>query len=474
MRTWIAAVSTLALIALLLSCGLDNNCVMKIGSQKLSVKDAVKIYEMSQEARRPGKVTEADAKEFCISRFSREMYYLEEAKNLGIVDEDSIREKILEQKKKILTRDRGLLYTEIVKSVKDPTSDDLHKLYEKRHWEYKLAHILLPSPQLADSVYGLLKKGQSFERLVAQFSFDRRFADKKGVWLDWFLYGIMGGDFDDTVIKLLPGIPSRPIHTRYGYHIIRVLKKRERKQLPFQQVIPWLRATYFGMERERAMFHYKNSLPQKYHFKMDSAVALIIRNAYTEDEKGLPTLDAGKIKDALPLTLASFNGGKLTVKGFAKYYNSQRPLLLPPLKRLDAIEDFAKRAAMVDLMYLDAQSRGLDKDPEYQNQVWLFAKRLYTTECQKRIARPIEISDIEVRQRYDADSTYQKQSFEEAERWIRRAIRTEKMNAENERQLNYLREKYAIKFCSRGLKRLMQSMQEIKAKKSAQHPKKGK
>ena len=463
MKKWIVWFVFAAAVIIGLKCGSENQCVMRIGSERLNIEDAVKIYRMSQEARKPGKVTIADAKEFCLTRFSRDMYYLAEAKSLGIPEEDSIKAKIIRQKKKILTRDLGLLYNQIVSDVKEPTEEDLRPLYDKRHWEYKLAHILMPAPQLADSVFNLAKNGVPFQQLVAQFSFDRRFADKKGQWVDWFLYGTMGGDFDDTVISLKPGVTSKPIHTRYGYHIVRVLKKRERNQLPFKQIIPWLRATYTSMQRERKMFHYKQALIEKYRFQVNEAAARSIIKAYREDQKGLPLLPKTQFtRQQLDATLATFDGGEFKVRDFVREYNSERPILLPPLHRVDAVAEYAKKAAMVDMMYVDAVKRGLDKDPDYQNAVWLYSKNLYITECQKRIAQPFEITREEIRQRYDADSTFHKQSFEEAAKWVERGIRTEKMNAEYRRQLKYLQEKYPVEFCNQGLKKLVKRMEQVK------------
>jgi len=462
MKKVVLSVVVLLSLVMLFSCGNNQVCVMKVGSQKIFVDEALKLIKASHGIKKNGDVSRQDVEKFCRMIYARQLYYLEEARELGIADADSVQEKILSEKKKALTKVQGPLDEKIIAGIKEPTGADLEELYKKRLWVYQIQHILLPSKPLADSVFQLLKSGKKFTDLVQRFSFDRRWGDEKGVWKDWFLYGTMGGDFDDTVLSLRPGFPSRPVHTRYGYHIVRVLHKKPREDRPFQKVVKWVRATYFAMERTRAYFHYQNSLPKKYNFTFDPTAGRLIKSAYSENKDGLPVLQKALFTaEQMNMPVAKFKGGQLLIKDFVNHYVSQRPLLQPPLKRMDAIEEYAKKAAMVDLMYLDALSMGLDQDPDYQNFTGQFAKNILISECRKKLFRPFEITDEEIRHRYDADSTFHIEKFKDAAKWVRRAIKTEKTNQEDRRQMQYLQNKYPIEFCDKGIKQLVK---EINAK----------
>ncbi|NIA30957.1 MAG: hypothetical protein GWP06_13720 [Actinobacteria bacterium] len=452
----------LLFLVMLFSCGNNQVCVMKVGSQKVFVKDVLKLVSANHGIKKNGNVSREDVENFCRMIYARQLYYLEEARELGIADVDSVQEKILNEKKKALTKVQGPLYEKVVAGVKEPSGAELEDLYKKRLWVYQIQHILLPSKPLADSVFHLLKGGEKFADLVHRFSFDRRWGDEKGVWKDWFLYGTMGGDFDDTVLSLKPGVAAGPIHTRYGYHIIRVLHKKPREDSPFQKVVKWVRAVYFAMERTRAYFHYQNSLPQKYDFTFDPAAGRLIQSAYSEDAKGLPVLQKAVFTpEQMKMPIAKFRGGELLVRDFVDHYISQRPLLQPPLRRMDAIKEYAKKAAMVDLMYVDAVAMGLDQDPDFQNMARQYRNNILILQCRKVLFQPFEITDEEIRQRYDADSTFHIEKFKDAAKWVRRAIQTEKTNLEDKRQLKYLQDKYPIEFCDKGIKRLVK---EINAK----------
>jgi peptidyl-prolyl cis-trans isomerase SurA len=96
----------------------------------------------------------------------------------------------------------------------------------------KIAHILVAfepdSMQLrrartrADSLRGLLSKGQLFENVARQFSDDP--SAKVGGDLGTFGRGDMVPEFETVAFSLKPMEISSPIRTRFGYHIIQVLE----------------------------------------------------------------------------------------------------------------------------------------------------------------------------------------------------------------------------------------------------------
>jgi peptidyl-prolyl cis-trans isomerase C len=456
-------------VILLFSCSTKNDCVMKIGSQTLYYPEARELYSKSQAGRSSKAITEEDAKAFCELYYAREMFYLEEAKTLSVEEEDSIRTKILDYRKQLLTYDGGPLYNRIISGIQAPTEEQLLQMYQKRQWEYKIAHILLPSRPLADSLYQEIKAGADFTQAARRLSFDRRWGDSSGVWFDWFLYGSMGGDFDDLVISLSAGNVAGPVHTRYGYHIIRLINKREHSQLPYEKERVWIENAYKSMENVRTMFQYKEGLLSEYKPKTDLQAIRRIRQAFSENDKRLPDLEAASLNAGqLAMPLVTYHGGTFTLGDFVRFYQSQRPLLRPPLTRLDAIEELSRQAATRDLMYLKAVEMGFEKEPDFQNKFEQYRRNLLVSECRQRLFEPYEISDQEIRRRYDADSTYQFQPFDLAGKWVRRAINTEKLNAENARQLQYLKAKYQVEFCHSGLKKLVAAMNESRQTPSSE------
>lgn len=101
----------------------------------------------------------------------------------------------------------------------------------------KVAQILVATPKAigeqglalgklrADTIQNKLKKGESFEKLVKEYSDDKFSIDNNGV-LETFSIGKMTPDFENAAFALKnPGDISKTIHTEYGYHIIKLIAK---------------------------------------------------------------------------------------------------------------------------------------------------------------------------------------------------------------------------------------------------------
>ena len=104
--------------------------------------------------------------------------------------------------------------------------------------EIKVAHLMVrvtPQAPRADSttahkkineLYGRLRKGESWEKLVAQFSEDAGSAANGGE-LPPFGTGRMIPSFEEAAFKLQkPGDISAPVQTPYGWHIIRLVERQ--------------------------------------------------------------------------------------------------------------------------------------------------------------------------------------------------------------------------------------------------------
>lgn len=77
----------------------------------------------------------------------------------------------------------------------------------------------------AKKVYGLLKGGANFEKMVEEYSEDNYSKDEKGV-LPRFTIGAYVPEFEKAAFALKkPGDISEPVKTEYGYHIIKLNKK---------------------------------------------------------------------------------------------------------------------------------------------------------------------------------------------------------------------------------------------------------
>lgn len=105
-------------------------------------------------------------------------------------------------------------------------------------------HILISSAEreeeealeIANSVYEKIETGVDFSALVEEYSDDPSAAKNKGD-LGFFTRGRMVKPFEDTAFSLSnKGEVSKPVKTRFGYHIIKLVDKEEATQKPFDSV----------------------------------------------------------------------------------------------------------------------------------------------------------------------------------------------------------------------------------------------
>ncbi len=89
-------------------------------------------------------------------------------------------------------------------------------------------HILVSSKQKAWEIYKMVKrKPDSFPALAAQYSIDDSNKGRGGD-LNWFARGVMVKPFEDAAFALSTKHPlSKPVKTKFGWHIIQWLGKKE-------------------------------------------------------------------------------------------------------------------------------------------------------------------------------------------------------------------------------------------------------
>jgi peptidyl-prolyl cis-trans isomerase C len=127
---------------------------------------------------------------------------------------------------------------------KHPVSDaEVQKEYDRARGaagskEYKARHILVESEDQAKALIADLKKGAKFEELAAQNSKDPGSKDRGGD-LDWNVPGAFDKVFSDAMIKLGKGeVTASPVHTRFGFHVIRLDDVRDMRFPPLAELKP--------------------------------------------------------------------------------------------------------------------------------------------------------------------------------------------------------------------------------------------
>ena len=168
--------------------------------------------------------------------------FLIDMKIVAKAAEDKKVENNEEFKKRLaFTRNRLLMDSLLATEGKAATTDEaMKKVYEDAskqiagEQEVHARHILVESEDEAKAVAEDLKKGADFAELAKKKSKDPGASD--GGDLGFFTKDQMVPEFSAVAFTLEPGKISDPVKSQFGWHIIKVEEKRNRKAPEFEQV----------------------------------------------------------------------------------------------------------------------------------------------------------------------------------------------------------------------------------------------
>ncbi|MFD1556192.1 peptidylprolyl isomerase [Paraburkholderia silviterrae] len=164
---------------------------------------------------------------------------MQEAARLGIPNRPDVKAQLA------MAQQQVVLHAWIQDFLKNnpPTDAEVKAMYDKLTQsaggkEYHLHHILVDNEQQAKDLIAKIKAGANFEDLAKQYSKDPGSA-KNGGDLDWSDPKAYVPEFADAATHLQKGqITDTPVHTQFGWHIIRVDDIRDIAPPPLEQVRP--------------------------------------------------------------------------------------------------------------------------------------------------------------------------------------------------------------------------------------------
>jgi len=253
----------MALALVLIGCG--DKPAAEVNGNKISQKDydtRVNNYIKALENQGygsslqgdEGKVFLTQVKKDTLEEMINNQLLLEEAKRLKIVPENqAVMDKINEIKAQMSPEDyqkaleesnwsekdlevyffeqlvEAAIYEEVTKDVK-VNEEEIVDFYERHKDQVILvraSHILVNTEEEALEILTQLNGGADFAELAKEKSVDTVSAVNGGD-LDYFPRGGMVAEFEEASFSLPVGqITTKPVKTEFGYHIIKVIDKKE-------------------------------------------------------------------------------------------------------------------------------------------------------------------------------------------------------------------------------------------------------
>jgi parvulin-like peptidyl-prolyl isomerase len=393
-------------LAFLLSCAKnEGKIVAKVGDRKITVDDLENEYKLESRLIIQGR-SELDRRRDALDKLIRDQVVVLGAYKEGLNNEVEKDTALQKQKDDVLLRE---LYKKEILNKAKVSEADIKDQYQKMKEEVHAWHILVDSEAQADSIYQQLKNGADFAQLAKEKSIDPS-AKSNGGDLGFFSWGKMVPEFQEVAFKLKDGEISRPVKTQFGWHIIKVVERRQVEQPPFDQTKDMIRAR---LEREKAqnrVREYFGELKKKVNFKLNDKAYEFLLSKKTEvppDSMGVQrmgeNLDINNFTDEeKEMSLYTYKDGKTTVGAFVEQFSDMPPAYRPKLEDKEKIGDIAFQGIVTDILRKTARDEGLEKTKGFKDDWQKFVEQEMVKRMRSEvILKGVGITDEEIQNYYD-------------------------------------------------------------------------
>ncbi|OGC95085.1 MAG: hypothetical protein A2W25_04800 [candidate division Zixibacteria bacterium RBG_16_53_22] len=378
----------------------DQRIILQVGTSELSLGD---LNRQTQGAAFTDARQEFETKKTYVEQYLERYLLIEGAKEAGLtaeLDSTAIRRSLIKTFK-----------AEMLDKVPKATDWDALEFYGRYGGEIQAGHLLIKSQRLADSLYESLSKGADFVELVRRFSEDEMTTETGGT-LGYFRYGRFVDKFEDAAFTLRIGEYSKPVLTRFGWHIIKLYDRKNNTPEDFEKNKGMYRGLLHRKNEIAANEQFYEQLKNKYHYriiqptldllahKADSAMALGMK------PEGLPSsayLDISLFTDVEKNSdVVEYDGGDLKIIDILGHLRRFAPERAPDLREFTIMEDFLEEVSMPILTEKMALEDGFDKNPRFLSELEYLRGTSLLQKMQNAIYSSIDqITEEDIAKYYD-------------------------------------------------------------------------
>jgi peptidyl-prolyl cis-trans isomerase C len=228
----LCVIALMDLVVLFSACAKqDSRVVAQVGERTITV---AQLQERFGDARPVSPEEELTRKRQVLENMIDAELMIIGAIEAKLDKEDDFQAKIKEVERNALLE---ALYMKEIVEKSTPSEKEMKKYYEKLGWEVKASHILVKTEEEAQEIIKQLSEGGDFAELAKEKSTDRGNKDKGGD-LGYFTWGKMVTPFQDTAFAMKVGSISKPVQTRFGWHIIKMEDRRETQRQEYEKEKP--------------------------------------------------------------------------------------------------------------------------------------------------------------------------------------------------------------------------------------------
>ena len=403
--TFFVLVGILAL-ALFSNCGTreEGKVVARVGDREITTQDLENEWKQASRLKIRG-ISELQRKKELVDKLVGDQVVIMEAYKEGLDNEVEADSGFIGQKERIIL---NVLYQREIVDKSQPTESEMRKEYDRMKEEVRASHILVETEEEADQIYQTVKAGADFSELAKEKSIDPSAKDNGGD-LGFFTWGKMVPDFQEAAFALKEGEISRPIKTTYGWHVIKLIERREKEQPAYEESKKLIESKLVQTKREERVKEYFAELRKKAGFKINQEAYDLLMSKKEEvppDTLGLKRpgdiLDLNKLTiEERDMALCTYSDGTITIGQFAEQFNNMPQPYRPRLHEREKVEETAFGTLVQGLLIDVAKRQNIEESKEFKKQWDVVIER----EMAKRmtsdvILKGVGISDEEIQSYY--------------------------------------------------------------------------
>ncbi|MCX5677772.1 MAG: peptidylprolyl isomerase [Candidatus Omnitrophica bacterium] len=247
----------------------DDKVLVKISNSTITLKDfKTRIEKLPPYYRN---MVEKDRKRYLEEMIAEKLFY-EEALRRGLNNDKEVAEIVMEAKRKIVIA--KLIKNDVEDKVK-VSEDEIASFYAankdklKTPEMWRASQILVPTEQEAKEILQKLNSGGNFEDIARAQSKDA--TASRGGDIGYFRAGQLVPDFEKAALSLDVGQLSDVVHTKFGYHIIKLTDNKAPDMQTYEKAKPLIENELRKKKKAELFYELVMALKKKYGVNIDES-----------------------------------------------------------------------------------------------------------------------------------------------------------------------------------------------------------
>lgn len=247
----------------------DNKILAVVNGKEITENDVNALLQNFVAQGNMNFNSEQGKKQILDELINQELFYLEAVENNYDKEEEFLKE--LEMNKVNILKNYSLRK---VLTGANVTDEEIKNYFNSNQGSFntpesvKASHILVKEEEEINKISKEIEDGLAFEEAAGKYSTCP--SKERGGDLGYFTKGQMVPEFENAAFSMEEGEVSEPVKTQFGYHLIKLVDKKESTANSFDEVKDQIKNFLLGRKQNNLYISKTTELKDKYDVKINS------------------------------------------------------------------------------------------------------------------------------------------------------------------------------------------------------------